>query len=141
LKEADMKKLFMALFFVLAFGISTLFAQTPYDVTIGWDLNTETDIKGYRLYQCPVDISTLDADGDGVVTLNELLAGGGFEVADVLHPTDRYSLVDVLSTDYWVLIAYDTAGYESKLSNIVSFGPGAPGDLKIITIITRENIP
>ena len=100
-----MKKLIIALLFALAFSVSTVFAAS--DVTFEWDLNTEQDMAGYRLYQ---------SASPGIVPAPGLKVG-----QDIPHPTNTYTLTGVGDgTWYWVLTAYDTEGNESLPSNEVT---------------------
>lgn len=122
-----MKKLLCVLCFVLAFSVSAVFAAS--NVTFEWDLNTEQDMAGYRLYQ---------SASPGLVPGPALKVG-----QDVLHPTNTYTLTDVQDgTWYWVVTAYDTEGNESNPSNEVTAtldteAPSAPQNcfIKVITKI------
>jgi len=102
-----MKKLLFALFLVsvLAFSVSTAFAAS--NVTLEWDLNTELDMAGYRVYQ---------SSNPGIVPAPALKVG-----TDIPHPTNTYVVTDVPDgTWYWVITAYDTEGNESGPSNEVT---------------------
>lgn len=134
-----MKKLLLALFLVLAFGVSTVFANPTANVTFEWDANTEADLVGYKLYQSPISVSTLDDDNDGIITLEELLTGSGVVVANILAGAETITIQVQDGVWYYVLTAYD-AGNESFPSNEVTAtidtsAPSAPGGLNITIII------
>lgn len=115
-----MKKLFIVLMFVLAFSVSTVFAAS--DITFEWDANSEADLAGYKLYQSSVSVSTLDADNDGIITLQEFLAGSENIISDtlILAGTETVTIQVEDGTWYWVLTAYDTGDNESNPSNEVT---------------------
>ena len=75
------------------------------DVTLAWDPNTEADLAGYRLYQATIT--------DNVTTGWEM-------VAEIPAGTTTYAVtVDDLKDYAWQLTAFDTAGNESFVSNMV----------------------
>lgn len=142
-----MKKLLFVLMFVLAFALafsaSTVFANPSADITLAWDANTETDLVGYKLYQSNVSVSTLDTNNDGIITLNELLAGTGTVVKNIPAGTEISTIQAHNGTWFWVLTAYDAEDNESNPSNEVMakidmVAPDAPSGLTITIIIKIE---
>ena len=90
-----------------------LFASVTaaYQLTIAWDANTEPDLEGYILYTnqwspCP----PYDYIATYPVTA----------LADPLNPKCTVTQLDKNVTYYFVVTAYDTEGYESDFSNIIS---------------------
>ena len=135
-----MKKLFISII-LMAFLAIPMAALASSDITLAWDPNTEADLGGYKLYQSPVSISTLDADNDGHVTWAEFEAGLGFKVADVTAGTEVVTIQVEDGIWYWVLTAYDNRENESGFSNEVTAdldteAPAAPKGL-IITLIQK----
>lgn len=89
--------LVLILFPVLCFAAS--------DVTLEWDLNTEQDMAGYRVYQ---------SASPGIVP------APGLKVGEIPHPTNTYTFIVQDGTWYWVVTAYDTENNESGPSNEVT---------------------
>jgi hypothetical protein len=114
--------LFLALMIVLI--SSTIYARN-YNITFGWNANAEPDLAGYRLYQSEVS-------GEYTDSLKDFSS-------DVIMGSVE---IDINSTQYFVLTAYDDSGNESDYSNEVTFipdlsSPAAPINFKIenVTII------
>lgn len=124
-----MKKLLFALFFVLAFGISTVFAAS--DVTLEWDANTEADLAGYKMYYG----TSLGGPYSGTGALE---GNSPIDVGNVTIYT-LHGLAD--GATYFVVTAYDMGELESDYSNEVSAvldteAPAAPQNC-IIKIIMK----
>ncbi len=148
-----MKKLLFALFFILAFSISTVFASPDANVTFAWDANSEPDLAGYRLYQFDYSTVVLDTNNDGVVSYAELRAAPGFLVSSMIAniPVGTETVTRQIAdgTWYWVLVAYDTNSNVSAASNEVTetiepppdtIPPAAPTGLtKTVVIIININ--
>lgn len=137
-----MKKLLFVLAFVLAFAVSTAFAASS--VTFEWNANAETDLADYRLYQSDVSVSTLDADSDGIITLEEYKVGPGIVIETIPAGTETVTIQVGDGTWYWVLTSLDTSDNESGLTAEVtvtldSIPPATPGGFKITVIIKIES--
>lgn len=135
-----MKKLFISMI-LMAFLAIPVAVLASSDVTFKWDPNSEADLAGYRLYQAPVSVSTLDTDSDGTITLSELLAGPGVVVEAIPKGTETITIQVGDGTWYWVLTAYDLSNNESNPSNEVTATldtevPAPPQNL-IITLIKK----
>ena len=80
-------------------------------IILSWDPNTEPDLEGYVLYGKQ---GSPDPPFDHVDTYPEV------DLADPLNP--RAVITDLESdvTYYFAVTAYDTEGYESDYSNVVS---------------------
>lgn len=91
----------------MLFGFSNAWAAT--NITFTWDLNTEQDIKGYRLYQS--DIPFLP----GVTPASSFKVG-----EDVLHPINTITISVEDGKWFWVATAFDLKGNESLPSNEVT---------------------
>ena len=104
----------LPLLFVLLLATPVL-AAPPTEFV--WDLNTESDIAGYRLYQCSVDPCTKPQ---------------GVLLADIPHPTNVSPIPQGVEA-FAALTAYDQTGNESAVSNTVPFdakAPASPGVLR-----------
>lgn len=102
-----------SIFFCMAIGIvSPALART---VTLAWDANTEPDIAGYKVYYRSGS-ATLPFDGSG--------AAEGSSPID-LGPKLSATLSGLADgeTYHFAVTAYNSAGYESSFSNIVSSAP------------------
>ena len=75
------------------------------DVTLAWDANPEVDLAGYRLYQAE-KIGDTSTAWEAVVEIP-----AGTETCVVT--------IDETKDFAWLLTAFDTAGYESFVSNLV----------------------
>ena len=96
---------------VLFFASEIAAYQTAYQITLGWDANTEPDLEGYILYgnqwsPCP----PYDYIDTYPVT----------ELADPLNPRVKVTDLEKDVIYYFVVTAYDTDGNESDFSNIIS---------------------
>ena len=97
--------------------LSTLFicletsSLAAYQIILSWDPNTEPDLEGYVLYGRQ---GSPGPPFDHIDTYPEV------DLADPLTP--RAVIADLESdvTYYFAVTAYDTEGYESDYSNVVS---------------------
>ena len=110
-----MKKLLIVLFVILFTGI----AYAATDVSFRWTANTEPDLAGYKLYRGTA-------------------SGGPYShIMDI--PKSNIECTDAGVADgtyFWVLTAFDEAGFESGYSNEVttsldSSAPAPPKNLNI----------
>ena len=91
------------------------YAQAP-PTKFAWDANTEADLKGYRVYTCPVATGQLGCNMTTGVRLVEVLA----PIVETLIPIGQEGFAFVT--------AYDITGNESGASNVIPFDrkPPAP---------------
>lgn len=111
-----MKKFTLLFIVFMMWVVTALFAATA---EVSWNANTETDLKGYNLYQSFVP------GLPGVATAN------------ILAPTTTYlatGLPDGIV--YFWLSAYDVSGNESEVAGPVSIEikvpPAKPTGLKVV---------
>lgn len=124
-----MKRLFMMFVFVLSFGFTIAWGAS--NKTLEWDLNTEHDIKGYRLYQSNIPFA------------KDVTPARSFQVGeDVLHPLNTITILVEDGTWYWVATAFDNEDHESGPSNEVTIRvdttpPAPPQNLieKVLEVI------
>jgi len=92
----------------ISFEISSMAAN---QIILSWDPNAEPDLEGYVLYGKQ---ESPDPPFDYIDTYPEV------DLADPLNP--RAVITDLESdvTYYFAVTAYDTEGYESDYSNVVS---------------------
>lgn len=120
------KKLLVLLSIIAIFSTGQALAR---DITLAWDENPETDIEGYRVYY-KAESSSLPLDGVGA--------------AEGASPIDVQDNVIATLTDlpdgqiyYFAVTAYNTAGQESPLSEMVvsDWVPGLyyPLDDEVVT--------
>ena len=108
-------KLAVLLFIVF---ISVLFcpsvASAVVDVTLAWDANTETDLKGYKVY-CRVGAAPSKTSYDRqIVILKD-------DLADPDHPQYVVDNVSETQTTYFAATAYNLSDAESGFSNVESY--------------------
>ena len=84
---------------------------TTYQITLGWDANTEPDLEGYILY---------GNQGSPNPPYDYIDAYPLTELADPLNPRCTVTHLEKGVIYYFVVTAYDTEGNESDFSNIVS---------------------
>lgn len=98
------------------------------DVSFIWNPNTESDLKGYRLYQ---------SKASGVY-----VKGADKAIADISVGTEVATIqITEGGKYYWVLTAYDNYGNESDFSNEVSeyfnfSAPAVPKGFKVSVTVT-----
>ena len=117
-----MKALFLTLtIFLLA---TVAIAQQTAGVTLRWDPNTETDLAGYKVYDClPVPAPCSIEQHNGSIDVGNVVMitlAGTFQEGSLFFVT-----------------AYDQVGNESDSSNKVTLGipPRPPSGLTITIII------
>jgi hypothetical protein len=95
-------------------------------ITVMWNANTETDLKGYRCYRSSVSGSYVY----GKTSPNLMFdVGAGVTSSTIANVPD--------DGRYYVLTAYDITGNESKPSNEVFYDP-PPTNVKQITIVVSQ---
>jgi hypothetical protein len=110
---------FFALAFAVAMGIAT--SGHAMDVTLGWNANTETNLKGYKIYYGTNQGGPYNGSGssDGASPLVVLLSS----LSNLKSP--EYTVHGLSEGSYYfVVTAFSTEGVESGFSNEV--GTGAP---------------
>ena len=93
---------------------ATLFIPTDvsaYERTFAWDANDEPDLEGYILYS---------RVGDPCPPYNYIDTYPEDDLANPLLPMAEVTDLEYNITYYFVVTAYDTYGYESGYSNIIS---------------------
>ena len=99
-------------------------AMAPFpaiDVTLQWDVNTEPNLAGYRIYY-KMDSSGEPYDG---IEANEGTSPITVALEDLDDPYNpQYTLTGLLdgTTYFFVVTAYNTGGLESGYSDEVSTG-------------------
>ena len=102
--------LFVSMLAVLFFGIGIAKAA---DVTLEWDANTEPQLAGYNVFQ---------AERVGDHSTAFILIGA------VDYNTTTYVILEVDTTKNWTwqVTAFDEAGNESRVSNMVELVDKTP---------------
>jgi hypothetical protein len=95
-------------------------------VTVLWNANTETDLKGYRCYRSSVSGNYVFGTGSANLMFD---VGAGVTSSIITNVPD--------DGRYYVLTAYDITGNESKPSNEVFYDP-PPTAVKQITIVVSQ---
>lgn len=91
--------------FAISFLLVVTAAHAGTDVTLAWDPNTESELAGYKLYQ---------AEKIGNTTTAWSL------VAEIPAGTETHTIIiDDYKNYAWLVTAYDAAGNESFVSNMV----------------------
>lgn len=99
----------IACVWLVAVMSSAVFART---VTLAWDPNTEPDIAGYKIYY---------RAGDATLPLNGTGAAEGPSPVDIgMKLSATLSNLSDGQPYYFAVTAYNSAGYESSFSNIIS---------------------
>lgn len=122
-----MKKILLALIFLLAFGFSMVWAAS--NVCLEWSPNTEQDIAKYKAYQ---SASLFDPN---------LVPDQGLKVGEVDHPATEIVIVVQDGMWFWAVTAVDIKNNESNPSNDVTESldtePPAPPQNLIIKWIAK----
>ena len=96
---------------IVAVSIAVLWALTAEALTLSWNANTESELAGYRVYQCTTS-SCNKSSGTLFATLGKVTS---------------YNIGTPSVTQYYFITAYDLLGNESGSSNVVSSSPsGTP---------------
>jgi hypothetical protein len=90
-------------------AVIALWSASAGAATLTWNANTESDLAGYRVYQCNL---TPCSPGSGNQSL--LVSLGKVTSFDIGTPS---------VTKYYYITAYDTANLESGASNVATFVP------------------
>ncbi len=119
--------LILVLATVLFLFHSTVIADGTFG-NLSWNPNTETDLAGYRLYH--------STQSGGYIL------GKGKEIADIPVGTETVKVPLSDGAGYYVLTAYDTAGYESDPSVEVSTNPkpGAPQMFILLKVTVTHDV-
>jgi hypothetical protein len=119
----------LVLLMLVVFFVPQTFAVGPLMVeahTATWDANTEPDLAGYYLYWRPVTTPVTAWNNTQRV---QIVSGPN------IVKTYDLTLSIIINGAYQICVtAYDTAGNESGLSNIVPFPldlPGAPRNTRV----------
>jgi len=90
-------------------GVLVLWSSTAWGATLTWTANHESDLAGYRVYQCNQQPCTLTSG-----TASILITLGKVTSFNIGTPT---------VTRYYFVTAYDEANNESGSSNLATFTP------------------
>ena len=94
-------------------GILVLWGQTTWGATLTWNANSESDLAGYRVYQCSLQPCTL--------------ASGQATSLATLGMTTSFDVGNPIVIQYYFLTAYDVSGNESGESSLAIYTPpGSP---------------
>jgi hypothetical protein len=94
-------------------GLLVLWGSAVWGATLRWDANTESDLAGYRVYQC-----------------SQQPCGRAFGTASPLVTLGKVTSLNIGTPaviQYYFISAYDSANNESSESNVVTVTPvGSP---------------
>ena len=90
-------------------GVLVLWSSTAWGATLTWNANGESDLAGYRIYQCSQQPCT---QSSGNASLFATLGTG-----------TSFNIGTPAVTQYYFITAYDFANNESDSSNLVTFPP------------------
>lgn len=112
------RRTILSIIFILCFQLF-VFAE---DITLQWDANTESDLKGYKLYYGSYSGAPYDGDdieqGSSPITIDIEM-----ETFDPSNPEITITNLDLSGYHYFALTAYNTEGLESDYSNEIFIGP------------------
>jgi len=101
-----LKTLFLSLILLIFLFVTLSFSANM--VTLTWDLNTEPDLAGYRIYKSKI------SNNYNFIDANQRI--------DISSPNvNIFTFDDVESMTYFVVTAYDLSNNESETSNEVLF--------------------
>jgi hypothetical protein len=93
--------------------IFVLWSSTAWGATLTWTANSESDLAGYRVYQCSQQPCTQSS--------------GKASLLVTLGTTTSFNIGTPTVTQYYFVTAYDSANNESGASGLATFTPaGAP---------------
>jgi hypothetical protein len=109
----------------LSFVISSILFfscfSLAYNVKLGWESNTESDLKGYKLYS---------RVGDSDPPYNQIDTYPEEELLDPLQPMVEVADLENDVTYYFAVTAYDIFGLESEYSNAIWVKNGEWGNVQ-----------
>jgi hypothetical protein len=88
-------------------GVLVLWWSSAEAATLTWNANSESDLAGYRIYQCSL-LPCSKSSGNLLATLGK---------------TTGFNIGTPAVTQYYFITAYDFANNESGSSNLVTFTP------------------
>ena len=110
-----------------------IFSSSPaWGATLTWNANSESDLAGYRVYQCSEQPCSR--------------VSGMASVLATVGSVTSFNIGTPTVTQYYFITAYDSASNESHESNLATFTPTgpdpsspgatppAPGGLQIISV-------
>jgi hypothetical protein len=90
-------------------GVLVLWSSTAWSATLTWNANSESDLAGYRVYQCSQQPCTR--------------ASGKASSLATLGTVTSFNIGTPAVTQYYFITAYDSANNESGNSNLAIFTP------------------
>ena len=94
-------------------GVLVLWSSTAWGATLTWNANKESDLAGYRVYQCSQQPCTQ--------------ASGRASLLATLERVTNFNIGTPAVIQYYFITAYDLANHESGASNLATFIPaGSP---------------
>ncbi len=90
-------------------AIFTLCSSTAWGATLTWDANSESDMAGYRVYQC--------------IQLPCTRTSGNAASLATLGTVTSYNIGTPSAIRYFFVTAYDTSNLESNESAVVTYTP------------------
>jgi len=110
-------------------GQTVCFAET---VSLSWDANSEPNLGGYKVYY-KADSFSLPFDGVNAVE-------GASPVDAHNLTTATISGLDLSRTYYFAVTAYNTSGFESAYSNIVTILEAVPPSVSLTSPVAHSTI-
>lgn len=106
-----MKKFFLTLFLVVLLTIPAIAGAAEFNITFGWNANTETDLAGYKVF------ASTSVDG------------AKSEILDIGAPATQGISNPLPEGHYWFwLMAYDEAGNPSTYAGPIEQVLEAPDE-------------
>jgi hypothetical protein len=112
--------------------VLVLWSSTAWGGPLAWNANSESDLAGYRVYQCTQQPCTLTS--------------GKASTLATLGKVTSFNIGTPAATQYYFITAYDLANLESGASNLATFipagstppppltAPPSPDGLRITTV-------
>jgi hypothetical protein len=91
-------------------AVLVLWSSTAWGATLTWDADSETDLAGYRVYQCSLQPCTASS--------------GNASLFVTLGKGTSFNIGTPAVTQYYFITAYDFANNESSGSNVATVTPG-----------------